>query len=154
MSSSYPIIPSRPVQPHIPTNCNQCGSQLEFPVPIPLPRPGTLLHIRCFHCQTVISHVFYPAQAPNISVNSNSAANVGSTGTKPNGHNSSASQSTKKTRKIGTQERPLETGLYDILGVPVNATTDDIKKAYRMSPRAVLPLTMHKCCPASRASRN
>jgi hypothetical protein len=37
----------------------------------------------------------------------------------------------RKRKKIGTQERPLETGYYDLLGVPVDATTDDIRKAYR-----------------------
>ncbi|KIJ04264.1 hypothetical protein PAXINDRAFT_94893, partial [Paxillus involutus ATCC 200175] len=43
----------------------------------------------------------------------------------------SAPSGSGKGRKIGTQEKPLETGYYDILGVPIDATTEDVKKAYR-----------------------
>ncbi|KAH8105294.1 DnaJ-domain-containing protein [Cristinia sonorae] len=128
MSSSYPIIQSRPLSPQIPTTCTNCRTGLEFPPPSPSPRPGTVLNVRCFQCQAVFTHAFYPGQISN--------ANAG----RPNGPNPSASQtasssqdtSARRTgRKIGSDEKPLETGYYDLLGVPIDATTDDIKKAYR-----------------------
>ncbi|KAK4704356.1 hypothetical protein P7C70_g1852, partial [Phenoliferia sp. Uapishka_3] len=34
-------------------------------------------------------------------------------------------------RRIGTDERPLDLGYYELLGLPVTCTTDDVKKAYR-----------------------
>ena len=147
MNTGYPILPSRPIQPHIATICSnkRCNVPLEFPVPNPPPRPGTLLQTRCFACQNVLTHAFYPGQIPP----SSNFVKESGPGTPNGGHKTTQSssstgpggpQSQKKGRKIGTQERPLETGYYDILGVPVNAATDDIKKAYSMFLRCLVVL--------------
>lgn len=135
-SSPYPTIQSRPHQPHILTTCSNssCRSQLEFPVPTSpsIPRQGTTLNVQCFKCRSVFTHVFYPGQVLGGVLHGaeGRSGTPGSSG--GGGGGSSNGMSVRKGgRKIGTQERPLETEYYDLLGVPVDATTDDIKKAYR-----------------------
>jgi hypothetical protein len=128
MSPTYPIIDSRPVHPHIQTSCSNCHFQLEFPVPSPVPKPSHLLTVRCCSCRKAFSHAFYPNQVPTGALSSAGASSSRSQGQTP-------APPPRKGRKIGTQERPLETGYYDLLGVPIDATVDDIKKAYRASIR-------------------
>ncbi|KAK4058150.1 DnaJ-like protein [Microbotryomycetes sp. JL221] len=64
---------------------------------------------------------------------SNTATSTGGTTTTNSNANGSTKSSTtsKAKRRIGTDEKPLDMSYYDLLGLPANCTTEDVKKAYR-----------------------
>lgn len=53
--------------------------------------------------------------------------------TPSNSHEQTPTPLLQEGMTIGTQESQPETTYYDLLGVPVDATIDDIKNAYRAS---------------------
>ena len=78
-------IQSRPAVPHIPTSCSQCTAAIEFPVPTPLPRQGSLLNVRCHSCGTVITHAFYPTQIPSHYASAVGGSSIGTSGASGSG---------------------------------------------------------------------
>lgn len=113
MASHSNVIPSRLYLPNTSNQtCPQCRTQIEFQLTPPLPPQ---VAIQCFQCHTIITH--------QVGSSSSSTAN---------GRPGTAAGGAKRTgRKIGTQERPLETEYYDVLEIKVDATTAEVKKAYR-----------------------
>ncbi|KAG0032952.1 hypothetical protein BGZ81_009729 [Podila clonocystis] len=115
------IIESRKPQ-YLTAECISCNTPVEFLMPKP---NGEVIYIECYACKQVLSiDIQYPPKGA-----------ASSTSSTPNSSNSNtkkdASSSKPKRTGTGTDASPLESELYDILGVPVDASPSLIKKNYR-----------------------
>ncbi|KAF9321581.1 hypothetical protein BG000_004111 [Podila horticola] len=115
------IIESRKPQ-YLTAECISCNTPVEFLMPKP---NGEVIYIECYACKQVLSiDIQYPPKGA-----------ASSTSSTPNSSNSNtkkdAPSSKPKRTGTGTDASPLESELYDILGVPVDASPSLIKKNYR-----------------------
>ena len=101
---------------YTPTSCAHCSAQLEYLAPSASSRLEIELECAQCHKRWITSQT-----EPSRTASSSKKGATGSTGSGGGG----------SKRKIGTDDRPLETDYYDLLGLPITCTSEEVKKAYR-----------------------
>ena len=111
------VLPSRLKEPYVSVSCpyTDCRTSVEYLPPTPeavaaLPAGATSFSVQCAKCR----RNFDPPGAPKMlrELRARSEGRV-------------------SKRRIGTDEHPIDMTYYDMLGVPADATSEQIKKAYR-----------------------
>ncbi|WFD36815.1 hypothetical protein MCUN1_003705 [Malassezia cuniculi] len=112
------VLPSRLKEPYVAVPCpyTDCRTTVEYLTPsidavAALPPSTTTFSVQCAKCK----RNFDPPGAPKL---------LRELRSKSEGRSSSK-------RRIGTDEHPIDMTYYDMLGVPADATLEQIKKSYR-----------------------
>ncbi|ORX92770.1 DnaJ-domain-containing protein [Basidiobolus meristosporus CBS 931.73] len=109
--STQVILSQKPA--HATIVCHKCQILVEFPLPNQTPLDK--LQVQCYSCSSISE------------VDASSYVNTTLNAKKPG---STTGATGERTRRFGTDENPVSTEYYDLLGVSPTATAGEIKKKY------------------------
>lgn len=118
MSAPTITVTSRLKEPYVQASCVHCRASVEYLPPTSSPSDEPF-NVRCVACKDT-----WIIRPPKAKASGKRRIGTGEFELEERGRR-------ELTRVDDADERPLDMGYYELMGLPVTCTTEEVKKAYR-----------------------